>query len=196
MAGNFLWILDNGHGKATPGKRSPVLEDGRQLLEYEFNRAIVRRLTAKLKAEAIQYHVSVPEIEGDISLAERVRRANNLESALPKLFVSIHGNAQSDNWGTASGIETYYYESSLKGRRMAALFQEHLIETLQWKDRGIKTANFYVIKNTDMPAILTENGFYSNRKECLKMLSAKWREKIAEAHLLAIRDIEKRGVGF
>jgi N-acetylmuramoyl-L-alanine amidase len=196
MAGNFLWILDNGHGKSTPGKRSPVLEDGRQLLEYEFNREIVRLLSDKLEADAINYHIIVPEIEGDISLAERVRRANHLVSDLPKLFVSIHCNAQSDNWGTASGIETYYYEASVKGRTMAALFQKHLIETLQWKDRGIKTANFYVIKNTDMPAILTENGFYSNREECLKLLSEEWREKIAAAHLVAMQEIEKRGAGF
>lgn len=196
MAGNFLWILDNGHGKSTPGKRSPLLEDGRQLLEYEFTRDIVQKLSLKLDTVGIGYHILVPEIEGDVTLAERVKRANKLDSPLPQLFVSVHGNAQSDKWGSASGIETYYYQSSLKGRRLASVFQEHLIETLGWKDRGVKTANFYVIKNTSMPAILTETGFYSNKDECLKLLSEDWRDKIAEAHSLAIQEIERRGADF
>lgn len=48
MPNKFLWILDNGHGKNTPGKRSPKLADGRQLMEYEFNRAIVKKIATML----------------------------------------------------------------------------------------------------------------------------------------------------
>ena len=40
----YLWLLDNGHGETTPGKRSPIFDDGRQLFEYEFNRAVVTRM--------------------------------------------------------------------------------------------------------------------------------------------------------
>lgn len=191
MSGKYLWILDNGHGEATAGKRSPKLEDGRQLFEYEFNRDIVKKLGVKLSSADIRYHVLVPESEGDVSLFERVKRANNLKSNLPKLYISIHSNAQSDNWGTANGIETYYYEPSVKSKKLASVFQKHLIETVGWKDRGVKTANFYVIKNTKMPAILTENGFYSNKEECLHLLSDEWREKIAEAHFIAIKEVEE-----
>ena len=46
-------ILDNGHGQETPGKRSPVWSDGKQLFEWEFNRDIVRRIADILKAEKI-----------------------------------------------------------------------------------------------------------------------------------------------
>ena len=42
-------ILENGHGSQTPGKRSPIWGDGSQLLEWEFNRDIVRRIAAMLK---------------------------------------------------------------------------------------------------------------------------------------------------
>ena len=44
----YLWLLDNGHGETTPGKRSPIFDDGRQLFEYEFNRAVVARMKKRL----------------------------------------------------------------------------------------------------------------------------------------------------
>ena len=46
-------ILDNGHGNNTPGKRSPKWEDGTQLFEYEFNRDIVKRISAMLAKDTI-----------------------------------------------------------------------------------------------------------------------------------------------
>lgn len=195
MASSFLWILDNGHGKGTPGKRSPKFTDGRQLLEYEFNRKIVEKLMAKLDAAGIEYYNLVPEVEGDISLHTRVTRANQYSSQLPKLYVSIHGNAYGNgsSFTSPNGIETFYYSSSVKGRRMARIFQEHLIETINWKDRGIKTARFYVLKHTSMPAVLTENGFYTNKDECEKMLDDSWQDKIAKAHYLAIKEIDDNG---
>ena len=196
MAGKFLWILDNGHGNSTPGKRSPVLNDGRQLREYEFNRDIVRRLIEKLAGLKLNYHNLVPEFDGDISLSTRVSRANDFRTSLMKIYVSIHSNAQADDWGTASGIETFCYSTPSKSERIANCFQSSLITTLGWKDRGVKTEPFYVLKHTRMPAILTENGFYSNLEECKKLLDNGWRERIADAHFLAIQEIEKKGLNF
>ena len=66
-------LIDNGHGKETPGKRSPVWPDGSQLYEYEFNRDIARRVYAVLTARGVDCELIVSEI-CDISLAERVRR--------------------------------------------------------------------------------------------------------------------------
>ena len=65
----MMIILDNGHGKETPGKRSPIWRDGSQLFEYEFNRDIVKRISVMLDADNIKYHVLVPELE-DITLQE------------------------------------------------------------------------------------------------------------------------------
>jgi N-acetylmuramoyl-L-alanine amidase len=196
MAGKFLWILDNGHGQSTPGKRSPILDDGRQLFEYEFNRDIVQRLMVKMKAAHLSYHELVPEVEIDVPLSTRVKRANNLTSDLPKIFLSIHSNAQSNHWGTAHGIETYCYQTASKAERLAKTFQNSLITHVGWKNRGVKTAGFYVLKYTRMPAILTENGFYTNLEECKKLLDPIWRDRIAEAHFLAICEIEEKGIHF
>ena len=195
MTANYLWILDNGHGKATIGKRSPCLADGRQLLEYEFNRDIVNRLIVKLETAGYSYHNLVPEIEKDISLTERVIRANNLSGNLPKIYLSVHSNAAVNNgWCDASGIETYCYKSEGKSGKIATVFQQKLIESLGWKDRKVKTANFYVLKKTTMPSVLTETGFYTDPKEVLKLLDNDWREKIAEAHFQAIKFIEINGI--
>ena len=70
-------LIDNGHGKETPGKRSPVWPDGSQLYEYEFNRDIARRVYAVLTARGVDCELIVSEI-CDISLAERVRRVNKI----------------------------------------------------------------------------------------------------------------------
>lgn len=196
MSGKFLWILDNGHGRSTPGKRSPILDDGRQLLEYEFNREIVKRIMILMEDQGLNYHQLVPEVEGDVSLSVRVNRANKIQTGLRKLYVSVHANAAGDDWSTASGVETFCYRFASQSERMARFFQQNLVNKLGWRDRGVKEADFYVLKNTKMPAILTENGFYSNPEECEKLLSAEYRDDIAKAHLLAMVEIENAGYGF
>lgn len=197
MNGKFMWILDNGHGKATSGKRSPLFEDGSRFYEYEFNRDIVGRLIVKLSNTGLSFYNLVPEIEGDISLNERVRRANTLQTHLIKIYISIHSNAASNSgWSNASGIETYCYIKPSKSERLAQCFQKNLVKNLNWRDRGVKTANFYVIRYTQMPAILTESGFYDNKIECRKLMSNEYREKIADAHFQSILEIENIGVNF
>lgn len=89
----MLIILDNGHGKETPGKRSPKWEDGSQLFEYEFNRDITRRIQNRLTELNIESVLLVPE-EEDISLSERCRRANEIFKGRPdSILISIHANA-------------------------------------------------------------------------------------------------------
>ena len=61
----FLWCLDNGHGKLTPGKRSPKLKDGNRFYEYEFNRDIVRRIIEQLEEHGLSYYNVVPEVDVD-----------------------------------------------------------------------------------------------------------------------------------
>jgi N-acetylmuramoyl-L-alanine amidase len=138
-------------------------------MEYEFNRAIVKKIITRLNQLGIKYYNLVPE-STDISLEARVTRANNKVTTLQKIYVSVHGNAASDDWSDANGIETFYYTGSAKSSRLAKAFQNRLITQVGWVDRGIKEANFYVIKYTQMPAILAENGFFSNQEECKKML--------------------------
>ena len=193
-AQKYLWLLDNGHGVETSGKRSPSFEDGRQLLEFEFNRAIVKKIISRLDELGVANLDLVPG-ENDVSLSDRVALASSCDdNGLTKIYVSVHGNAATDHWTSASGVETYHYPGSQTGIALATVFQDHLAQQTGWKDRGIKEANFYVLRKTTMPAILTENGFFSNKTQCEQMLSTEYRDKVAEAHVQAILKIEKDGI--
>ena len=69
-----MWILlDNGHGIQTPGKRSP----NGTLLEYKYTREIVDLIIKELQNRGLQAVKLVPE-DDDISLSQRVKRANEL----------------------------------------------------------------------------------------------------------------------
>ena len=203
----YHWCLDNGHGSLQAGKRYPQdpTSDPTQLLEWEFTREVNKRIIERLDALGIMYTNIVPEENVGSFLAERVARANELDSTfgLPKIYISIHGNAAGVE--SASGVETWYFLGSNSGVKLASIFQKHIIHALQegagdhvWKDRGIRTytpanRNFYVLRNTNMPAVLTENGFYSNTPERLEMLKPEIQQKIADAHVSAILEIEQNG---
>lgn len=179
----YLYLLDNGHGEETKKKSSPVWKDLTQLHEYEFNRNVVKYLSYLLKDSDIDYEILVPELN-DVSLSQRVKRANNLGNERDCIFISVHANQFTSE--KVHGFETHYYSSN--GMDVAETFQKH-ISTLG-KNRGIKQSNFYVIKNTSMPAVLTENGFYSNESQCKEMMTPEFQHKVAEQHFNAIKHLE------
>ncbi|RMG61636.1 MAG: N-acetylmuramoyl-L-alanine amidase [Bacteroidetes bacterium] len=201
----YLWCLDNGHGRLQPGKRSPLFPDGTRFEEWEFTRDIVRRIKPQLDQIGIQYFEVVPEDEVGSFLAERVSRANEKESplGLPKIFLSVHANAAGgmDSWvNGASGIEVWHYPGNETGLRMSSAFQSALMAALpDWKDRGVRSHQvgsskiFYVLRNTSMPAVLTENGFYTDEEEAAALRTDAVRQKIADAHVAAILRIEQEG---
>ncbi|MFA6922819.1 MAG: N-acetylmuramoyl-L-alanine amidase [Bacteroidales bacterium] len=201
MENNFLWLLDNGHSKVTLGKRSPVMEDGKRFYEYEFNRDIVRRISRQLISCGIRHHILVPETAIEINIRERLNRVNSVISELPKILVSIHSNAFGNgmNWENIDGIETFYYNKNPNSKIVASIFHETLVKKLNWTDRGLKTKTNdkngkliepYLLKQ-HIPSIMTATGFYTNKDECIKLLSDLWRERIANAHFEAIKKNEE-----
>ena len=104
-------------------------------------------------------------------------------------------NAGPGTWTQAKGIETWYHRTSLDGRKIAKIFQKHLIHKTKWVNRDVRTGmSFYVLKYTSMPAILTENGFFNNAKEGAKLRTEETRQQLADAHIEAILEIEKYGI--
>ena len=75
------------------------------------------------------------------------------------LFVSIHCNAAN---GYAQGTETFYYLDSTEGYRLADCIQNQILAKVPVVDRGVKAANFFVIKYTNCPAVLVETAFIDN----------------------------------
>lgn len=200
---NYVFVLDPGHGKHTDGKKSPywINNEGKKtrLEEWEFNRNIARRVAAKLDEHGIEYIFTVhPDDEADLRLFDRVKIANEYQTNKEKVFISIHSNAAPSGVGgwqeTASGIETWHYYGSKKGRQIATIFQQYLTDVFpNWTDRGLrskKTGQFYVLRNTEMPAVLTENGFFNNRLQAQELMQESVRKNIAAAHVAAILWIE------
>lgn len=199
---NYTWLLDNGHGGVingvyqTKGKRSPKFEDGTVLYEGDFNRRVVAALKPMLDEHDIDYVNLVPELK-DISLGERVRRANKLHKKLKNtIYISIHGNAFKNYFNDANGVETFHYAKGNKvsknGSKLSEMMQKHLVSLTGLRDRGAKGADFFVLRKTSMPSILTENGFMTNKEEASLMLTDEFVNKIAKAHLDFILQVEEQ----
>lgn len=167
--------IDAGHSKNTAGKRS---FDG-TLREYEFNRAVAKRLKYHLERHGVKTIYSCDlDTPEDVSLTTRCKTANREKV---DLFVSIHANAYGTDWNSANGWEIYHAENSTKGKALAEAIHKESVPFLGLRDRGIKTNDFAVLIKTTMPAVLIEHGFYTNAEECAKLKDTEFREKCAIA---------------
>ena len=164
--------LDAGHGISTAGKRSP---DG-SLLEYEFNRDVTLRLKKILEEHGVEVLLTAYD-DVDVPLESRCKYANANDA---DYFVSVHANAYGDGWNDANGWEIYVVAKGGKAEKLAECIRKHSVE-LGLKDRGVKVANFQVLRDTDMPAVLIEHGFYTNKEECAKLKTDEFRQKCAIA---------------
>jgi N-acetylmuramoyl-L-alanine amidase len=115
----------------------------------------------KTKLEALGHTVVFCRIDGASSvndaLAYKVNLANN---AGVDVYAEIHLNS-----GGGVGVETYCYALGGQAEKYAGKVQDALVK-LGYRNRGVKTANFYVLRNTDAPAILVECGFVDSREDC------------------------------
>lgn len=126
------------------------------------------------------------DIESDL-LGPRVTLAND---AGADLFVSVHINAATI--ATARGLEVYHHPDSMAGAALAAAVHSRLVDLGCLPDRGIRTANFYVLRATNMPSILIECGFLSNVDDRTVLASAAWQAHIGQAISKGIHEQAKK----
>lgn len=168
-----------GHGKYTPGKRSP---DGEP--EWSFNNEVAVAFAKQMKKykSVTLYRTDDPTGKTDVPLNERTNKANRANA---DFYISFHHNAYKNHWGNWTGVETYYYKTSTKGRELARIIQSSLVKAYNLKDRGIKTANLHITRETTMPAILVEGGFMDSTIDIKQLRNKKTLHKagtlIAEA---------------
>lgn len=183
-------LIDNGHGKETPGKRSP---DG-LLREYRYAREIASGIVTELRARGIDATGLVPE-EEDIPLQERARRANEWCGRLGAenvILVSIHCNAAGNGeWMNARGWSAYTSKGTTKADTLATMLYEAAGKNFtnqkirkdfsdgdpDWEE------SFYILKKTKCPAVLTENFFMDNKEDVSYMLSYEGRTQIVKTHV-------------
>lgn len=183
-------IIDNGHGGlingkyVTAGKRSPIEFGEPQILEGVRVRKIANLVSIMLNANKIDNVLLVPEQE-DISLGERVRRANNIYSKDKNSFlVSIHLNA-----GGGTGFEAFTSVGETKSDKIASAFYHKFLE--MFPDKRMrkditdgdddKEAHFYILKNTNCPAVLIECFFMDNKDDFELLNRPDTNDKIAGA---------------
>ena len=193
-------LLDNGHGGLvngqyqTNGKRSPIWNDGSQLYEGEFNRAIVGGIVQELTRLHISYVNIAPEYR-DVRLETRVKRANEY-SGITSFYLSIHANA-----GGGHGAEIFTSPGDTKSDQIATIFGNEYKRIFpkrklrtDFSDGDLdKERRFYVLTKTKMPAILTENFFMDNEEECRNILMNRaGRDKIVQYHMNAILRVREK----
>jgi len=206
----YTWLLDPGHGGIidgvyqTAGKRSPAFPDGSVLYEGEFNRAVVKELVNLCDSFGVDA-INLVDTEEDIPLGQRVRKANQLHKEKGNcIYVSVHSNAYGggktfkDPKAKAKGTCTFHHYKSTSGKRLANVLQGHLAELTPFRSRGVRSndtwANFYVLRKTHMPAVLSENGFMTNYDDAMLLMRPDVRREIAVAHWSMILEIEKDGL--
>lgn len=113
-----------------------------------------------------------------ISLSKRADMANDFGA---DLFISFHTNAFN---GSAYGFESFIYNGNVgeKTKKAQDYIHEEVMKVNDLKDRGQKQANYAVLRETVMPAVLTENGFIDNKHDAKKLKSDDYLYSIAEAH--------------
>lgn len=200
-----VFLLDNGHASTTPGKRSPLDENGERFFEYEFNRAIVKRIATKLDELGVPYEIITPEVDYDVPLLERCNRANKFCKKYGTnncVFISVHANAagHGDKWMNGQGWVCYTSEGTTKSDTYAEMFMREAEKCLAPYGRKIRRrgngklsyeANFTVLAKTLCPAVLTENLFFDNREEMEFLRSEEGRDVIAQIHVNTILQIEE-----
>jgi len=177
-----LVVLDPGHGGKDPGAV------GTQLKEKNVNLAVALRAGELLEKKGIDVEYTRTS-DCYLTLRERAEIANRLNAAV---FVSIHANSY--NYSDRAGTETYFYapvefyEQRAERTALANILQQKLLQNLKRQNRGVKEAEFTVLKETRMPSALVELAFISNPEEQRLLQQDYFRELAAEAIAEAIEE--------
>lgn len=167
-----LCALVIGHKKSSPGARNESVG----IHEFDFNDDLAGRIEKRVRRTFVQrvYRRTYEELPEDI---------NGLS---PNFVISLHCNAYN---GRASGTEVLYYHKSKIGEGIAKILQNHLVEFLGLRDRGIqpKTSEDlggYLLRYTNAPCVIAEPFFIDNHQDLARARDDL--EGLAEAYANAI----------
>lgn len=174
---NVKIVIDSGHGGMDPGKIG--IND---VPEKDINLKIADKLKQLLTGQGITV---IMTREDDKSLADSKtddmkKRVEIINKSAPILCVSIHQNSYSDE--AIKGAQVFYYTHSEKGEQAAELLQQSLLKVDPDNTR-MKKANdtYYILKKSEVPTVIVECGFLSNREEADLLNTDEYQQKLAEA---------------
>ncbi len=168
----FYVVIDPGHG----GPDSGAIGIG-GLRETDVVLDVSKIVTNILNKKGVKVKMTRTN-EIDLDLGPRVSMANNTKA---DIFVSIHANASVGKKRNINGLETFYY-SGWKGRLLAEKIQKQIIKVSPGSpDRGVRRGRYFVIKQTNMPAVLVEIGFVTGKLDGTRLRKDMHRERVAYA---------------
>ncbi|GAE28225.1 N-acetylmuramoyl-L-alanine amidase [Halalkalibacter wakoensis JCM 9140] len=171
----FKLYLDPGHGGSDTGAT------GNGMTEKDLVLDISLRIRDILESEYADVDIRMSRTDdSDVSLEERSSDANSWGA---DYFLSVHVNGFD---GSAQGYEDYIYEGlsdSSETAQIRDIMHEEIMGAVDLVNRGQKTANFHVLRETAMSAILTENGFVDNTEDAEKLSDPNFLETIARGHV-------------
>jgi len=181
--------IDPGHGGSDSGAIGPT-----GIMEKSITMRVSRELKRLLETEGATVILTRT---GDTEVSEKGASATSVEElqarcdvankANADIFLSIHADAFTNR--EVKGTTAYYYTKGTKqSKRLADNVRTALIDAIGTVDRGTQSCNFYVVKHTDMPAILVEISFISNPDEEKMMNSETGIKKIAQGIADGIAD--------
>lgn len=200
---NYTWLLNPSHGADTPGKRKTfkkALPDGSfTIYEYKLNRKIVNSIIKRCNDLGLNYRLLVSE-KNDISLKERVRRANQHHQKIGNTvlitidhnatpydnsdFASIAESYNDANQKVASGMESFHHKNNKEMKHFLSVLKKNIEKRLpNWHKRGVKSKNFYTIRKSKMPACITECAFFDNYKDASFTQTDKYLKGITEGFI-------------
>ena len=167
-------FIDPGHGGSDPGAV------GNGLREKTLTLQIATRIKDILITEYSNVQVRMSRtVDSTRSLAQRTNDANAWGA---DFFLSVHINA-----GGGTGYEDFIYPGAGKpSTTYQSNIHAEIMKLVDFKDRGRKTASYYVLKESNMPALLTENGFIDTSADANKLKSATFIEALARGHVNGI----------
>src|SRR5437899_813734 len=167
-------VIDAGHGGhdrgGIPGQRIP---------EKEVTLDVAQRLRNVLAASGYRV-VMTRDSDVFVPLPTRVAIANSYRNGI---FVCIHFNA-TKRMG-AGGIETYFY--SRDSLLLASAVHYYVVGGAPSANRGVRRRGYYVLRKTNVPAVLVECGFLTNPTEGAYAQTASYRQKLAEEIAAGVR---------
>ena len=180
-------FLDAGHGGTNPGAV------GNGVIEANVNLAVATALANNLRNmgyDVREYRTTNDENVITPIAADLRKRAQTANDWGADYFISIHTNSSLDP--AVNGFETYVYRLGTRSAQLAQSIQDSVVQRLGVKDNGVRQANFSVLRNTRMPAVLVELGYLSNPTEALNLNSPLWQNKMASAIADGINNYIKR----
>lgn len=193
--GSFTVVIDAGHGGidgGCVGKMTGVYESD---LNLEYAKILACHLENMGISSVLTRRDSNGLYEEGVSnrkKSDMKKRKEIIENASPMLVVSIHMNSYTRD--SSRGAQAFYKKGNEEGGKLCSDIQDELHSMLDYASSQEKVGDYYIVNCTDIPSVLIECGFLSNREEEALLMSKDYKEKVCYAITCGIIKYLNRGV--